>query len=275
MRVGRPTERWPLFNYSLRAGLLYTRQIYTLSRGEVCQLSTLSSRLAWVRAALRHTRAMLVVAVLAVVAIVIVVMTQDGRAPKVSTGDDTEVSSQAKRISRFAPTPAQWAALGMEPVKTMTFRSEHMTEGKISINEDKATPIFSPYAGRVTKLMAKPGDMVKRGQPLFYIEAADMVQAQNDFLTALAGHESREVARDDHRDHREAKSHSLREQGGRAARLPDRDGRPRTGARRPAHRRNLARSGAQSSCHPRQDRRRNHAFQDRARSVPRPRSMPR
>jgi len=30
----------------------------------------------------------------------------------------------------------------MEPVKTMTFRSEHMTEGKISINEDKATPIF-------------------------------------------------------------------------------------------------------------------------------------
>jgi multidrug resistance efflux pump len=34
--------------------------------------------------------------------------------------------------------------------------------------------------------MAKPGDMVKRGEPLFYIEAADMVQAQNDFLTALA-----------------------------------------------------------------------------------------
>jgi cobalt-zinc-cadmium efflux system membrane fusion protein len=44
----------------------------------------------------------------------------------------------------------------MEPVKTMTFRSEHMTEGKISINEDKATPIFPPYAGRVTRLMAKP-----------------------------------------------------------------------------------------------------------------------
>ena len=74
----------------------------------------------------------------------------------------------------------------MEPVKTMTFRSEHVTEGKISINEDKATPIFPPYAGRVTRLMAKPGDTVERGQPLFYIEAADMVQAQNDFLTALA-----------------------------------------------------------------------------------------
>jgi len=79
-------------------------------------------------------RALAVLAVLAVAAVVIVVKTQDGRAPKVSTGADTEVSSQTKRISRFAPTPAQWAALGMEPVKTMTFRSEHMTEGKISIN---------------------------------------------------------------------------------------------------------------------------------------------
>ena len=124
---------------------------------------------------------------MAVAAVVIVLMTQDGRAPKVAPVTDTEVSSQAKRIARFAPTPAQWAALGMEPVKAMTFRSEHMTEGKISINEDRATPIFPPYAGRVTRLMAKPGDMVERGQPLFYIEAADMVQAQNDFLTALAG----------------------------------------------------------------------------------------
>ena len=140
----------------------------------------------WVRTAAGHTRALLVVAVLAVAAVVIVVKTQDGRAPKASPRTDTEVSSQAKRSSRFVPTPAQWAALGMEPVKTMTFRSEHMTEGKISINEDKATPIFPPYAGRVTRLMAKPGDAVQSGQPLFYIEAADMVQAQNDFLTGVA-----------------------------------------------------------------------------------------
>ena len=101
----------------------------------------------WVRAALRHTHALIVVAVLAVAAVVIVVMTQDGRAPKVSAGADTEVSSQAKRIARFAPTPAQWASLGMEPVKAMTFRSEHMTEGKISINEDRRRRSFRPTPG--------------------------------------------------------------------------------------------------------------------------------
>ena len=150
--------------------------------------SSLSSRGSqWARGALRHAHALIVVAVLAVAAVVIVLVTADGRSPKVSTGTDTEVSSQAKRVSRFQPTSAQWASLGMEPVKAMTFRSEHMTEGKISINEDHATPIYPPYAGRVIKLMAKPGDTVERGQPLFTIEAADMVQAQNDFLTAVAG----------------------------------------------------------------------------------------
>jgi cobalt-zinc-cadmium efflux system membrane fusion protein len=110
---------------------------------------------------------------------------RDRTPPKTTASSDTEVSSQAKRLARFAPTPAQWASLGMEPVKAMTFRSEHITEGKISINEDKATPIFPPYAGRVTRLMAKPGDVVEKGQPLFFLEAADMVQAQNDFLNAL------------------------------------------------------------------------------------------
>jgi cobalt-zinc-cadmium efflux system membrane fusion protein len=34
--------------------------------------------------------------------------------------------------------------------------------------------------------MAKPGDVVEKGQPLFFIEAADMIQAQNDFLAGLA-----------------------------------------------------------------------------------------
>jgi cobalt-zinc-cadmium efflux system membrane fusion protein len=47
--------------------------------------------------------------------------------------------------------------------------------------------VFSPYAGRVTKLLARPGDKVTQGQPLFIIEAADSVQAQNDFIAAMTG----------------------------------------------------------------------------------------
>jgi cobalt-zinc-cadmium efflux system membrane fusion protein len=95
-----------------------------------------------------------------------------------------EVSSQAKRSQRFAPTDAQWQTLTVEPVKNRVFLSEHVTEGKIAVDEDRSTPIFSPYAGRVAKLLVRPGDTVERNQPLFTVEAADMVQAQNDFITA-------------------------------------------------------------------------------------------
>jgi hypothetical protein len=37
---------------------------------------------------------------------------------------------------------------------------------------------LSAVLGRVTRLMARPGEIVDRGKPLFYTEAADMVQAQ-------------------------------------------------------------------------------------------------
>src|SRR4029077_12407229 len=60
------------------------------------------------------------------------------------------------------------------------------TEGKIAIDESRATPVFSPYTGRVIRLLAKPADVVEKGQPLFVIEATDMVKSQNDFLAALA-----------------------------------------------------------------------------------------
>ncbi|PNA19551.1 efflux RND transporter periplasmic adaptor subunit, partial [Pseudomonas sp. FW215-R4] len=78
------------------------------------------------------------------------------------------------------------ATLSIEPVSERVFRSEHLTEGKIAVDEDSSTPIFSPYAGRVVKLLAKPSDVVERGQPLFVVEATDTVQALNDFVVALS-----------------------------------------------------------------------------------------
>ena len=100
----------------------------------------------------------------------------------------SEVSSQSrKNTQRYLPTPAEWASLTIQPVTERAFRAEHVTEGKIAVDEDRSTPVFSPYAGRVTKLLAKPGDSVTQGQPLFVIEAADTVQAQNDFIAAASG----------------------------------------------------------------------------------------
>jgi len=94
-----------------------------------------------------------------------------------------EFPSQTKS-GVFYPTAEQWATLTVEPVQQRVFQSEHVTEGKIAVDEDRSTPIFSPYAGRVLKLFVKPGDTVTVGQPLFTVQATDMVQAQNDFISA-------------------------------------------------------------------------------------------
>src|SRR5215468_5223281 len=98
----------------------------------------------------------------------------------------SEVSSQSrKNAQNFTPTPSEWATLTIEPVNAKTFRAEYVTEGKVAVDEDRSTPVFSPYAGRVTKRLAKPGETVTQGQPLFTIEAADTVPTQKEFITAM------------------------------------------------------------------------------------------
>ena len=111
-----------------------------------------------------------------------------GRPGPMATSKNEELSSQTRhRPGAFYPSAAQWAAFAVEAVEQRTFRAEHATEGKIAIDEDRSTPIFSPYAGRVMKLLGRPGDHVERGQLLFTVEATDMVQAQNDFIAAATG----------------------------------------------------------------------------------------
>ncbi len=100
---------------------------------------------------------------------------------------NSEFSSQARGAGGvFHPTAAQWATLTVELVEQQQFRLEFATEGKIAVNDDSSTPIFSPYAGRVIKLLSRPGEYVKRGQPLFVLEATDTVQGLNDFIAALS-----------------------------------------------------------------------------------------
>jgi len=100
----------------------------------------------------------------------------------------SDVSSQSRKgLQRYTPSQAEWASLTIEPVTKRTFRAETATEGKVAVDEDRSTPVFSPYAGRVMKLLVRPGDRVTQGEPLFVIEAADTVQAQNDLIAAMTG----------------------------------------------------------------------------------------
>src|ERR1700675_581640 len=86
----------------------------------------------------------------------------------------------------FRPSPQQLKTFTVQVVQTHGFVSEELTEGKIAVNADRATPVFSPYSGRVTRVIAGLGDTVKSGAPLAMIEASEFVQAQNDLGTAAA-----------------------------------------------------------------------------------------
>jgi membrane fusion protein, heavy metal efflux system len=119
----------------------------------------------------------------AVVVIVILAVWLGGRTFGPHEAPPAAVSSPP---GTFRPSPQQFKTLTVEVVQTHGFVSEELTEGKIAVNGDRATPVFSPYSGRVTRVIAGLGDTVKPGAPLATLEASEFVQAQNDLKAAAA-----------------------------------------------------------------------------------------
>jgi cobalt-zinc-cadmium efflux system membrane fusion protein len=87
----------------------------------------------------------------------------------------------------FEITDLQRRSLTIEPVQTLRFQPTRRAEGKIAINEDRSTPVFSQYSSaRVVKTYANTGDLVEKGAPLVQIETPDLVQGGSDLTAAVA-----------------------------------------------------------------------------------------
>lgn len=84
----------------------------------------------------------------------------------------------------FVPNAAQLASFTVVAAAERDFQPEQNTDGKIGSDEERTTPVFSPYAGRVTRLIARQGQTVAAGDVLFTLQATDMVQAQTDVVAA-------------------------------------------------------------------------------------------
>lgn len=95
-------------------------------------------------------------------------------------------AAKAPAPGTYRATEQQLKTLTIEAVRAHDFVSEELTDGKIGINADHATPVVSPYSGRVTRVIAGIGDVVKAGAPLATVEASEFVQAQNDLRVADA-----------------------------------------------------------------------------------------
>lgn len=102
---------------------------------------------------------------------------------KLAAGPGKNESPNAPADVVFADE-TQLKNLLVEPVMLREVTIDREATGKVVFNEDRLTPVFPAYSGRVVEVLANKGEVVRMGQPLLVIESPDFVAAQNDLTTA-------------------------------------------------------------------------------------------
>lgn len=93
---------------------------------------------------------------------------------------------ESKNTDSLVATAEQLKSLKVERAMFQEIPSIEEATGNVAFNEDAITPVFSPHTGRIVDLLAKPGDSIKKGDPLLVIDSPEVVDAENDFLAGAA-----------------------------------------------------------------------------------------
>ena len=91
----------------------------------------------------------------------------------------------AGNIVTFPAGSPQLAVLTVAPVQEAADTVLELT-ARLTWDEDRTVRVYPPFAGRVTRIAAQPGDVVKAGQALAFIASPDFGQAQADVGKAMA-----------------------------------------------------------------------------------------
>src|SRR6266478_4999126 len=145
---------------------------------------------------LKSTRRRYLIIVAVVLAVLLiaaaVVRREDAR-----NGDAQLPQSSVSRSSDvIEATPEQLKQIRVEAVHETFIDLDLETTGKVGFNEDRMTPVFAPYAGRVLSVLVNKGDLVTSGQPLLNVESPDLVAAVNDLSEAHANADKARIALD-------------------------------------------------------------------------------
>jgi len=81
---------------------------------------------------------------------------------------------------------SQMKNLTIEPVAARDYTIDREVTGKVGFNENRLTPVFPAYSGRVVEALATKGEAVRKGQPLLVVESPDYVAAQTDLTNGRA-----------------------------------------------------------------------------------------
>ncbi len=96
--------------------------------------------------------------------------------PAATARPGDSVTLTERQAQQVAVLPSQWRA----------FDRRLDAVGYIDFDQDRLAQVSSPYQGRVRQVLVQVGDRVARGQLLFTVDSADLVQAESN-LVAAAG----------------------------------------------------------------------------------------
>jgi membrane fusion protein, heavy metal efflux system len=94
--------------------------------------------------------------------------------------------ARPKTDNSLTLSDAQLRGVKVEEVKERLFGITREAVGNIDFDQDQSLQVFTPYPGRITRLWAKAGDDVKKGQVLFEIDSPDLTSAEGTLIQAAA-----------------------------------------------------------------------------------------
>src|ERR1700675_2007707 len=60
------------------------------------------------------------------------------------------------------------------------------TTAKVQFNEEQIVRVNAPVTGRVLDVLARPGEVIEPGHPLFVLDSPDLGQAKSDYAKAVS-----------------------------------------------------------------------------------------
>ena len=95
-------------------------------------------------------------------------------------------SKSAQSAQPVAPAGATVNPVTVVRPETRTRAAVLETTGKVQFNEEQLVRVNAPITGRVIEVLARPGDVIETGQPLFVLDSPDLGQAKSDYAKAVS-----------------------------------------------------------------------------------------